>query len=186
MDEGSRLGLQSRPVHSVTVTTRNQRTELHRIAHMLITHRNQLDYPYHDVRGPHDHATWALTIEQATAKLKAGGHLCFDCSQSVTQIFRWAGVHDPNGLHYAYPGYTGTMLEHLRHYTDGRKARTGALVVFGPGTGEHVAMVIEPDPQHGDPVLFSHGAAHVSGPIRFSVERTYHHAPATFLAIDKL
>lgn len=169
------------------MTTQAQRTELHRIAHLLIAHRQQLDYPRNDVRGAKDEETWVLTLPEAEKALAQGLHLTFDCSQSVTEIFRWAKVHDPNGLKYRYPGYTGTMLHHLtHHYTDPRQARTGALVVFGPGTGEHVAMVLEPDPHHGDPVLFSHGAAHQSGPVRFSVERTYHHAPATFLSIAHL
>jgi hypothetical protein len=169
------------------VTSTADRHKLRGIAELLIAHREQLDYPLRDVRGPADAATWRLTLAEAEAKLKAGGRLCFDCSQSVTQMFRWAELPDPNGLGYRTPGFTGTLLHHLtHHYTDARKARIGALVVFGPGAGEHVADVLDPDPEHGDPILFSHGAAHLAGPIRFSVERTYHHAPATFLSIARL
>ena len=51
----------------------------------------------------------------------------------------------------------GTMLAHLPHYSDARAALTGALAVFGPGTGDHVAMVHTPDPQVGNPLLGSHG-----------------------------
>jgi hypothetical protein len=160
------------------------RDRLHSIAEELIHHHALLDYPRDDVRGPADHATWRLTWPQAQDYLRRGRHLTFDCSQSVTEIYRWAKLKDPNGLAYKQPGYTGTMLHHLvTHYTDPARARVGALVVFGPGTGEHVAMVIEPG---HDPLLFSHGAAHTAGPIRFSVERTFHHSPATFLAVDKL
>jgi len=166
--------------------TRADRQRIHDIAHTLIAHVAQLDYPRDDVRGAADSETWKLTLAQAEARLKRGDHLCFDCSQSVTQIFKWAGVKDPNGLAYRYAGYTGTMIAHLPHYSDARDARTGALVVFGPGTGEHVAMVLEPDPHHGNPLLFSHGATHLAGPIRFSVERRYHHQPATFLSVKRL
>jgi hypothetical protein len=159
------------------------RTRLHSIAEELIHHHLLLDYPRDDVRGPADEATWKLSWTEAQDWLRRGRHLQFDCSQSVTQIFHWAKLKDPNGLAFKHPGYTGTMLHHLEHYTDPARARPGALVVFGPGDGEHVAMVLE----HGrDPLLFSHGAAHSAGPIRLSVERTYHHAPVTFLAVDKL
>jgi hypothetical protein len=166
--------------------TKEDRDKIHAIAHTLIHHAAQLDYPRNDIRGAKDAATWKLSWASAQSRLKNGAHLCFDCSQSITQIFRWAGVGDPNGLGYKYPGYTGTMLHHLRHYADPHKARTGALVVFGPGTGEHVCMVVEPDPNHGDPLLFSHGQAHTAGPIRLSVERHYHHAPVTFLDVSRL
>jgi hypothetical protein len=166
--------------------TNEDRHRIHAIAETLIRHAALLDYPRHDVRGAADAATWKLSWIQAQGRLTRGEHLQFDCSQSVTQMMRWAGVKDPNGLGYSHPGYTGTMLHHLHHYTDAKDARTGALVVFGPGTGEHVAMVIEPDPNHGDPVLFSHGQAHSAGPIRLSVERCYHHAPVTFLSVARL
>ena len=168
------------------MTTQAERDKIHAIAELLISHAALLDYPYRDVRGAADLATWKLSLAQAEQHLKAGHHLCFDCSQSTTQIFRWAGVKDPNGLDYHHAGYTGTMLAHLPHYTDPKRARVGALIVFGPGTGDHVAMVIHPDPEHGDPELFSHGAAHTAGPIKLSVERTYHRPPVTFLDVSGL
>jgi hypothetical protein len=167
--------------------TRADRDKIHAMAVFLIGHHAQLEYPRDDVRGAADAATWKLdTWGKAELALKRGKHLCFDCSQSTTQIMRWAGVRDPNGLAYRHAGYTGTMLNHLPHYSDARRADVGALVVFGPGTGDHVAMVIEPDHEHGDPLLFSHGAAHLAGPIRLSVERQYHRPPVTFLSVAGL
>src|SRR5205807_987286 len=69
-----------------------------------------------------------------------------------------SGLHDPNGPKFNYNGfgYTGTLLDGpCPHYFEPGRAKVGALVVFGPGTGEHAAMVLEPDPRN--PLLFSHG-----------------------------
>lgn len=162
------------------------RQRIRSIADKLIAHRGQLDYPINDVRGPADAATFALTWPQAKHRLASGGTLTFDCSAAVTCIYRWAGLHDPNGLDYHHVGYTGTMLAHLRHYTDPHRARNGAIVVFGPGTGDHAAMVVGFDAKHGDPLLFSHGTRFAAGPIRLSVERQYHRPPVTLLNVSGL
>jgi hypothetical protein len=166
--------------------THADRQRIKAILLMLIRHHDQLEYPRNDVRGAADAATWKLSLTEAEAKLKRGGHLCFDCSQSSTEVFRWAKVKDPNGLVYRTPGWTGSMLHHLPHYGDPKRADTGALVVFGPADGDHVAVVYEPDHEHGDPLLFSHGATHTAGPIRLSVERGYHRPPVTFLSVAGL
>jgi hypothetical protein len=42
-------------------------------------------------------------------------------------------------------------------YEKARGAGIGALVIFGPGTGHHEAMVYRPDPKGGNPLLQSHG-----------------------------
>lgn len=159
------------------------RRQLHQLATLLIGHALQLDYPTHDVRGRLDAETFALTKAQMESRLARGGRLMFDCSGSITCLYKWAGLHDPNGLDYAHEGYTGTMLAHLPHYSDAAKARTGAIVIFGPGTGLHAAMVLEPA---DDPLLISHGGEHLIGPIRLSKERTYHRAPVTFLNVSGL
>ena len=152
----------------------------------LITHKTQLDYPLYDVRGKLDAETFRLTWKQAQERLASGGHLMFDCSGAVTCIYKWAGLSDPNGLDYSHEGYTGTMLAHLPHYTDARKCGVGALAVFGPGTGEHVAMVYESDTVHGNPELFSHGARGLTGPIRLADERRFHDPPVTLLNVSHL
>jgi hypothetical protein len=153
---------------------------------VLIHHKAQLDYPLHDVRGAKDADTFKLTWEQAQHRLSSGGRLMFDCSGCVTCIYRWAGLSDPNGLSYKHEGYTGTMLAHLPHYTNPRHAEIGALVVFGPATGEHVAMVLEPSPAKGDPELFSHGARGLTGPILLHAEAKYHDPPVTLLNVSGL
>jgi len=82
-------------------------------------------------------------------RLDHGGSLTMDCSEAVTCLCKWAGLHDPNGHGYDGSGYTGTLLSHLPHYSDPRKARLGALVVFGPGAGDHVCMVLQPSRCYG-------------------------------------
>jgi hypothetical protein len=156
---------------------------MHDLMTLLLEHEPQVNYPLHDIRGPKDAATFRLTEAGLRSKLKLGGHIMFDCSQAVTQICKWAGLDDPNGLKYAWPGYTGTLLAHLRHYNDPKGAAIGAIVVYGPATGEHASMVYEPGP---DPLLWSHGFD--GGPvlIRFSRQRAMHRAPATFLNISRL
>lgn len=164
--------------------------EVHRQAlaalmQLCIEHAGQCDYPDDDIRGPLDAATWMLDEAEFTTALRGGKQVQFDCSQSVTQLCRYAGLIDPNGLGYGHVGYTGTMLANpkLTRYTDPLKAQVGALVVFGPGTGEHVGMVLEPGQ---DPVLFSHGEARFCGPVKLSAERQFHKPPVTFLSIAHL
>jgi hypothetical protein len=121
------------------------------------------------------------------------GHypIVLDCSSAVTMLCKWAGLHDPNGLHFNGTGYTGTLLDGpCSHYFDPHRAHAGALVVFGPGTGEHVAMVLEPNPHN--PLLFSHGWEERPGTqgsphaIRLHDEAQYHRPPVTFLSIARL
>ena len=95
---------------------------------------------------------------------------------------RWAGLRDPNGLHYRECGYTGTLLGHLPHYTNPKEAAVGALVVFGPGSGDHVSMVHTPG---ADPLLQSHGRPGMDR-LHLSQEKTWHRPPVTFLSIAHL
>lgn len=81
-----------------------------------------------------------------------------DCSSWVTSCYSWAGAPDPNGLNYNGYGFTGTLLSH------GTKiplsdVQAGDVIVYGPGTGWHTAIIVEAgnDPltvsmgQNGDP-----------------------------------
>jgi hypothetical protein len=164
--------------------THEDRVKIHELLELLIAHRAQLGYPEGDVRGARDAATFSLDREQALRWLKDGHELTFDCSGCATCVFKWTpGLRDPNGLNYRHQGYTGTMLAHLPHYHYPADARIGALVVFGPGTGDHVAQVLEPG---RDPWLFNHGRSKESGPVRLSVEREAHRAPVTFLSVASL
>ena len=77
-----------------------------------------------------------------------------DCSAFVTLCYFWAGCKDPNGLGYNHEGYTGTLINHGREI-NAIDVKPGDLVIYGPGTGEHVALVISEG--HGDPVTISMG-----------------------------
>jgi hypothetical protein len=160
------------------MATLAQRRHLHGAMEYLLAHEPRIHYA--QVRPMQ---TIHYTEQQVTRLLDHGGSITMDCSEAVTCLCKWAGLHDPNGLHYNGSGYTGTMLAHLPHYTNPKAAQTGALVVFGPGSGEHVCMVQEPG---GDPLLWSHGAERGPRSVRFTVERAFHAQPATFLSIAHL
>jgi cell wall-associated NlpC family hydrolase len=100
-----------------------------------------------------------------------------DCSGFVTLCYAWAGAPDPNGLAFSGLGYTGTLLHNCRRIP--RSAvQPGDLVVFGPGTGDHVVMVIE---MAADPLVVSHGQE--KGPLKttLSAQQAAHRAPTVFL-----
>lgn len=169
------------------MATKNQRAHLHGLMAFLLAHEPQCNYPRHDVRGPLDAATFALTEAEMRERIRIGGHLMFDCSQSTAQLLVWVGCKGA-WLRETYSNgvpkvYTGTMLGHLPHYTQPKNAMVGALVVYGPATGDHVSMVMEPGP---DPILWSHG--YDGGPvlIRLSAQRAMHRPPVTFLSIAGL
>jgi hypothetical protein len=127
--------------------------------------------------------TLRYTEQQAATLLEHGGSLTMDCSEAVTLLCKWAGLKDPNGRAYNGTGYTGSLLANLPHYTNPRAAQVGALVVFGPGTGEHVSMVQEAG---DDPLLWSHGAERGPRSFRLSAEKSWHAPPATFLSVARL
>ena len=76
-----------------------------------------------------------------------------DCSAAVTLWYKWAGAPDPNGLNYNGTGYTGTLLGHGRRIAL-KDVLPGDVIVYGPGTGWHTALVVEAGP---DPLTVSHG-----------------------------
>jgi cell wall-associated NlpC family hydrolase len=90
-----------------------------------------------------------------------------DCSGFVTLCYAWAGAHDPNGLNegefkpggWHELGYTGTLLDHAHAHGhihgDAAEALPGDLLVVGPGTGDHVMIVVEAGE---NPLCVSHGA----------------------------
>lgn len=160
--------------------TQEQRNHLVRLARFLNVYAEQVDYA--EVRPM---VTRDLTEPRLETQLRRGGRITCDCSEAVTMMFRMAGLRDPNGLGYDGYGYTGTMLEHLPHFSDYGKLHQGSLIVFGAGTGTHVVMVTRPD---GDnPHVYSHGSHARSAIWSLSLERTYHPGePLTLLAIEGL
>lgn len=161
------------------MTTDAQRHRLGELMDLLVEHEPKVHY-----RQQRPMTTRTIRSEKALrAALATRAGVSMDCSESVTLLCRLAGLADPNGLGYNGAGYTGTMLAHLPHYSDPFNAGVGALVVFGPGNGDHVCMVRRIG---HDPVLFSHGQERDPAFIRFSVERAYHRSPARFLSIARL
>lgn len=161
------------------MTTHAQRLELAHLMDELVAQAEKVHYA--EIRPMRSKAIdTALELAQALARPTG---ITLDCSESVTLLCHIAGLDDPNGLGYNGAGYTGTMLDHLEHYSNPRAAGIGALCVFGPGTGEHVCMVRHPGP---DPVLFSHGDEAGPAFIRLSAEAPYHRPPVTFLSIANL
>lgn len=166
------------------MVTQKDRDRVMGILHILSLHSAQLDYPPHDERGAADAATWKLDWKTAWKMLRDGKHLCFDCSQCLQQVFRWVDLQDPCGLDFAYAGDTGAMLANplMKHYTNPASAYQAALVVYGPGRGEHVDIVIA---RGADPLLWGHGSpgAHVR---HLSEAKQYHRPPTTFLSVSRL
>lgn len=135
------------------MATTAQRRHVAEVIRMLHTHRALLDYPPDDQRTNRDNFSWHLTESQALHAFEHGDRLQMDCSETGSWELKCAGL-----WHWWAPGYTGSHLATLRPiYTDARLALTGAVVVFGGGTGHHEALVLEPDAKHGNPLLGSHG-----------------------------
>lgn len=162
------------------MTSDAERREMQRLMRELVRYRSHVHYA--QVRPM---ATRTIRPGHLWRALHRRGGITMDCSESVTLICRLAGLRDPNGKHYDGYGYTGTLLTYLEHYPEPARARAGALVVFGGGTGEHVAMVYEPS--HTDPVCFSHGRE--ADPRFYKLSEllpAFPGQPHTFLAVGKL
>jgi len=80
--------------------------------------------------------------------------LTTDCSGYATLCYYLAGAPDPNGLNYNHYGYTGSLLQHGKKISLA-EAQPGDLIVYGAGTGDHVAIIIENDGR--DPMTVSMG-----------------------------
>lgn len=162
------------------MATNAQRQHLHELVEFLRQHASQLDYPPGDQRDNRDAISWRLTEQQAEHVLNSGGRMQLDCSEMGAWLLKSVGC-----WHLPAPGYTGSHLALLPHYKDPRIARTGALVVFGPGTGDHECVVYEPDPTNGDPLLAGHGRPGFDVE-RLSVVRARHRSPVTLLSVAHL
>lgn len=100
-----------------------------------------------------------------------------DCSGFTTLCYAWAGAPDPNGLGYSYIGFTGTMLNNLPEIPI-EDAQIGDVIVYGPGTGDHVVIIVEVGQ---DPLCVSHGQERGPFRIRHSAEVASHRAPVRVL-----
>lgn len=137
----------------------------------LVAHEPTVHYPKGDVR-------------TQDIPSKPDYSLTIDCSQFSTMVCRWAGAPDPNGHGYnAKLGqFTGTFLAHCKPRRIG-DLECGDFIVYGPGTGRHMVVVLEPHPT--DPLVVSHGQE--AGPviIRHSVEVAFHRSAGRGLVIPE-
>lgn len=161
------------------MATTAQRRELLAFMDYCIAHRGQIHYPSGDIRQER-----VGTIKSWTdihERINRPGGWVIDCSQISEALHRAVGLHLP-----FRDGYTGSYLEALPHYTDGRAAYVGAPVIFGPGTGHHMALVYRRDTTHGNPLLFSHGQESDPRLIFLAQEQAFQPHPHTFCSIAKL
>jgi cell wall-associated NlpC family hydrolase len=80
-----------------------------------------------------------------------------DCSSFVTLCYNWAGASDPNGMSYNHTGYTGTLLAHGKRIAL-KDVKPGDVIVYGAGTGEHTALVVDVTGANAkNPLTISHG-----------------------------
>lgn len=83
--------------------------------------------------------------------------MTLDCSSFATWCYRQAGAKDPNRVAYNGTGFTGTLVQYGKRV---RLPRPGDIAIFGPGNGEHAAVVVA---KGSDPLLVSHGNS--DGPV---------------------
>jgi CHAP domain len=115
-----------------------------------------------------------------------------DCSGFVTWCYWVAGCNDPNGLNFDGQGYTGTLLSHGKHINPAQVV-PGDVVVYGPGTGDHTALVVQVDGynimtvsngQEGDPSWVWVNKPHNPPISEMSVTAVDGRTPQTFLRFD--
>lgn len=109
--------------------------------------------------------------------------LTTDCSGSATMLYRAAGQPDPNGRGYDGTGFTGTLRAHVPERHGVASCLPGDLIVYGPGSGSHVVLVLEAGP---DPLVWSHGQE--AGPLttRHSTQLQVHGSTFTCHNGDEL
>lgn len=105
--------------------------------------------------------------------------LYIDCSGFVTLCYHWAGADDPNGRGYDGEGYTGTLMQHMKHITH-EMVKPGDVVVWGSYPGHHTAIVLS---ESANPWLASHGRE--AGPVEvdFVTECRYQPKYVTWLRL---
>jgi len=120
-------------------------------------HASSLLYPPGDQRTARDGVSWHLTEQHMEHIVNASGYWQGDCSEFGSYALKVGGL-----WRWSEPGYTGSHLQLLPRYTDGKQARPGALVVCGLDldlNGKHELVVHTADPKGGDPIVGSHGRA---------------------------
>lgn len=140
------------------MATKAQRQHALGVLDFMHAHSSKLLYPAADIRTVKDGHDWHLTEQQVEHVLTHGGTWQGDCSEFASFMLKCAHL-----WHWSEAGWTGSHLKLLpQHYTNGKIAGIGALVVCGldhDPNGKHEMIVHTPDPHHGDPIVDSHGRA---------------------------
>jgi len=103
-----------------------------------------------------------FTYSEGPQRMSGIGHpgklpVTADCSAFVTLCYNWAGAADPNGQNYDHEGYTGTLLSHGTKIPLAQ-VQPGDVIVYGPGTGWHTALVVDVSGANAkNPLTISHG-----------------------------
>ena len=92
-------------------------------------------------------------LELMNGTLPEGEKITTDCSGLVECVWYRNGEPDPSGLNYSGYGFTGTLLETLKHIPFSL-VKPGDVVVFGEYPGRHAVIVVGTGP---DPEVVSHG-----------------------------
>jgi hypothetical protein len=100
-----------------------------------------------------------------------------DCSGFATLCYKWAGAPDPNGRAFDGYGYTGTLLQHMKHIPH-YMADIADLVVFGSFPGHHVVILTGLGGQ-----CVSHGQEHDPSLTNVEAEAQYQPAGITYLTM---
>lgn len=118
---------------------------------------------------------------EPVVKGKATLPMSLDCSAFATWCYRMAGAPDPSGLGYRGIGeFTGTLVAHMREVASGK---VGDLIVYGPGNGDHVVVIVALT--HDGYQVVSHGQERGPFITTHAVEKAAHRAPSRILRIPE-
>lgn len=129
---------------AVILESARQRGDFTSALRWMLTHKSLFNYAQ------------TRPIPLGLTPFETSSRITTDCSGSVTLAAKWARTRDPNGLGFNGQGWTGTLLEHCRHITQGN-VRAGDLIVYGYSPGHHVVGVLDVVGLHVDFSCFSHG-----------------------------
>lgn len=110
---------------------------------------------------------------------RPGESVTGDCSKGVQFLSWWARQPDPMRQGFDPYGNSYTLWLRLQHLNDARDLLVGDVVTFGKDGDEHAARVLEADPVHGDPLLWSFGHQGAPNTYRLSQDGR----PAQFLRV---
>jgi hypothetical protein len=128
-----------------TTTAKGARAGIVQWANWGVTNEPRIFYPSGDNRA--DSTPNLFNLPPGTLPLT------LDCSQFVSLCYKWGGAPNPNGSDWN--GYTGTLISGGKQLLSGTQTKPGDYVIFGGGTGNHAAVIVQPG---SNPDIVSHGS----------------------------